>query len=362
MNDQEKAALIAEYQNALKSKLPEEIKTALKETQTSLGVDTSDLVAQFVATLHNPIVAKQPEPGRYIVALRSVRAVLANRAFGPESYDFDFQPVAPAQPPMANKNSDGSIKDYRVRVAGLGRSKSAKVEFEGPTTLMVYGFGDEKSAGQYGAQFRPGHVYTVRARVGDKSPKGRLGPGQVGFLNAGAADPVTQIPEPNGSAWPDPYARYAECVALTPIAELAIKPQKYAVYRIEGEIQRAWSGTTNGRQSGSIALIDDSISGNKQALELMKGGLGIFLPSDQLQLTKLPVGSRVGAIVSGYPKKKKDSSGNTTGDEQWSFNATVLQVQMDLSGGTSLAEPNKAALNIPEGQPGASADVNRDMI
>jgi len=329
------------------------------------GVAPEEVKAKFLELWNSPVAIAQG-PNRLVTARRGTSAFFVGktlRAAGGKSYDMYFLPTAISSKPFQAKDQgQGEAREYSLRGFGLVRCADPAATIEGPSSVQVFNFTTEADGTRFASMIKPGHLYVMKGRLSDRSPTGVMKLGQIGVVQASAGDgPFKEVvPGPNGSAapvpWPDPFSRLEASVPLTPLSELFTRPKEYAYYRVEGEINRGWAGTKNGRNMGTISIQDDSIDSD-QTLAATKGGLSLFLPASDLRLAKLGNGSRISAIVSGSKKADKDGAGNATGEVKWNWNVHAIRVLVDLSTGVGLPEPGKTAMRIPAGEPGMSREV-----
>lgn len=361
--DAEVPALVAEYAK-IRETMPAEILEQLRPTPSTYGITVDKARACFAQAYNHPAVAATYQGvARFEAALRVMRARL-NGLLGSATFDFVFQPVSVSGQPIEAKDKPNAKtpsdpkkpKQWSFRANGLARCVDEKSPFEGPASLTIYNYGDEATAARDLARFRPGHVYALRAKLSDKSPKGKMGIGNVGIVQGSAADGFREIPEPNGQAWADPHASFAEVIRPSPIPDLLLKPVQYGTYHIRGRVARGSVFTNKNGESGSLVLSDDALDSNPQLLIANKGGINVFLSRHNIAKARLAQGSEVDMILSGYESDRKDSTGAKTGDKQWTWNEISMKVTLDLGGGTEIPDPNKVAVAAP-----AATGISRDL-
>lgn len=347
MNDSEVQAGLAEYER-IRNEMPPEVVTALQGLKDKYGVDVPTIKATFATYASNPQVKAQPN--RWDVAMRGTAAKLT-AIINAKQFEFEFQPIALATTPRQSKVDPSNPKkaraDWKFRVEGMARCTDPKSPFDGPAALMVTGFGDPKTATGVAQRFLPGHVYKVFGALSKSG--GTPSPGSVPAVFVDGQGRITEVPDANGRAWPNAYDSFSADIAVSPMSNLLIHPPaKYAHYKVEGEIVSARRGVGNNGEYATMVLRDDSIDG---ALLTTFGGLSLFLAPADFPKVQLPVGSRVGAIVTGYEADGKDAQGNVTGNKVNRYSAVAMKVILDLSGGTEISNPSGVAVKIPEGTP-----------
>lgn len=352
--------MLAEY-DKIRSQIPPQTMESLKQLPKLFpGIELQRIKIEFarVAGTFIRLAARVNGPVDWTQAIRSTNGILGG-ILASQTNEFFFQPITVNRPMKASddpeKNKTGKV-DWRVRAFGLARCIDKKVEFDGPTSLMIYNFGSEKTAAQEASRLVPGHVFSIRAKLSDRSPRGKMGPGQIGWLNGGAADPIREIQLTDGlKPFGDPFDALAQVIPLSNISELVLKPVANAMYRIEGEISRGYISVKQTGQFGTLVVADDSINGSAELVQAAKGGLSVFLAPTDVPKAQLAIGSRVAMILSGYESKKKDAQGDHTGNKQWSWNASITKVLLDLSQGTEIADPDTPAAAPPVG-------ISRDVM
>jgi hypothetical protein len=334
----------------LTGKISKEATAHLRTTREifniTTGAPTTKLKERLVEEINKGAFDKLGE-NRWIFAARAVRGIYSAEAFAPKSEGFFFHFVSATGQPFL-QNSGQSKGTYRISLFGLARSTSAEGDFEGPATLLVFGFTQEDQAKKVIDSLRPGSLYIVTAKLQRGSPRGVLAAGSQGTLSMNAGDSFVPAPPGTQLPWADPSAKIMESFPLTPILDLLMRPQKYTTYHVAGVVHGGnVTAGSNGSASGFLRILDDSVD-DPTILKRFEGGLFFFLPKADAAKGRLPNGSIVEVLVSGYQRKQQAGAAKEpTGDVEWSWNAFAIHVIVANESPTAgVPDPAKPAISI----------------
>ncbi len=345
--------------------IPEDVRTRLGNFRQALGLNTAekvrDLKARYVEILNRPAVQKVPLPARYTIAMRILPGVYGNMEFAPKSEGFVFRLSSVTGRPMkmTQGRSEGT---FMVPLFGLAKSTDDANPFMGPVRLLVFGFKDENQARGVADHMgtRPGSLWVLSAQIAQGSPRGILTKGQVGTLNTDAAGTFDPAPAGTPVPWPEPDRALFESISETPILDVLQKPAPRAIYHVVGAVEAgALTAQAEGRQGGWLRILDESVK-DRATLDRFGGGLHFFLPRGDIAKARLPAGSLVEALVTGYERKERSpTDGNATGNTLgFTFNALaigVLFANEDPNGGTP--SPGATAVPAPAGGPAPPSPI-----
>jgi hypothetical protein len=335
---------------------PEFVIDALASIIDEYEMDKDEIKGKAVDYLNNPSIASiSDETERWKAVLRAVNAYAKGPYALVSAKPMLYEPLSVGFKGIESKK-EGRATSWSVRMFGLVRSLDAETELEGPSACWVTGFLTEDAAKGFINSLHIRRVYKIMGNVSKKSPTGKLSPGTSAavFCNAGVQF------EPYNDTKNDAFWNLDSLFSHFPLvtmSELLTKPVANQLYHIEGEIVRTTTTVDQANNPrANLTLSDDSV--NKELAKANNGGIFSFLPKEYISVAALPVGSRIAAIVEGYDRKEKDQSGNYTGNSRMAWNVHAVKTIIDLSGGTEVPNPGKAAVNIQE----PAAVVNRRKL
>jgi hypothetical protein len=306
-----------------------------------------------------PAVQAQKAPDEFALraATAQIRGLLDSAYY---DYDMMITSVGNVQQKKADDKNPRAARDWRVRGFGIARCADPKNQFEGTASFMTFNYPTQAEADREAARLIPGHLYRYRGRPMKNSPMGTLGPGKVGVIHGSAGEAkAREFPIPNDPFWKNQYGLWERSIPLSPLKVPLGTPVNYGTYRSVGEITKGYVGTDGkGQMNGSISFIDDSVRG--ELLKKYPVGLNVFLAKIDVGKGRLPTGSRVSMIYTMSKSKKKDESGARTGEDIWAGNEIAMNVEVDLSGGSAVADPEAEAVTVPGAAEAAGED--RDVV
>lgn len=331
--------------------------------------DQRELVKQkYVEFLNNPklaVIADAKHSTIWLEAVAALRGYFSGTMFGPKAHRFAYLPISVSQPVEKKADQRRAETTYSVFLWGLAASKEADLALEGPASLAIFGFPTKADAQRVSDGIVPKRLYLVRAKLGDRSPVGApLSTGAVANLNGNWSDPIEVAPAAeNGGPWADPLARIEGSFPLSTFRDLLTHPvEPYRPYRVLMSVNRGfYSPATDKRGAfGILSGVDDSISADSVMLEGLKGGVGLFLPKEDMPLTRLGPGSLVSAIITGKQVPETDkNTGNPTGKVSTRWSASYLRVVADLTPEGALQNPAEVAVSLPSKPAGPGPQTRR---
>ncbi len=328
-------------------KVPDDIVERLKELVDELHLDKDQVKVHYVSDLEKVDRAYKNQAGdrRWAIALAGTRAWYNSLSYSAgKSYPVKFVPFSLSGKPFKDEKKG----TWSVRAFGLALAEDEDYKIRGPLDVQCTGFLTEEVAKQSIIdQVKLGQPYLIHANPSTKAPSGDLRPGQSGFVFVDASSPWESFVPGAGDIFIlGGYDTLSGYYPETKLNEILTTPKANTLYHIEANVVRTRTGLgQNNQQNGSMTLADETVAG--ELAKAAKGGLFIFLPSEYVHLASLSAGSRVSALINGYESNKKDSSGNNTGEVQWRWNVLGMKVLIDLSGGTTIPNPEQPAVKIP---------------
>lgn len=324
---------------------PEMVIDGLVALKDEYKVSVEEIKQKYVDLLNLPVVQLQGE-GRWLAALRALKArYISMFALTGKSVPYRMAVLGIGRPiPEADKS-------FNIRIFGFVKNIDSenKAPLEGPADVRIGGFTSIETAQRFADGLSIEKVYDFVGTPSSKAPTGILTDGKTGFIFANSNTPWTPVTNiPADSVWAKPFDSLFNLFPQSQIRSIMMAATQYTPYRIQASIINGFVSKTKGNSSANITVSDDSI--DKEIAAKHGGGLRLWLPPAFASYASLSVGSVIEALVSGYQRQAKDSSGNVTGTD-WAFNFITGRILMNLSGSDAVPNPEQMAVSIPDEKP-----------